>query len=292
MKLTVVIIAFKSEHLIEKLLLSIPKDFEIIILENSLDIEIKNKFEKYQNVKVIIPKENLGYGRAFNLGLKVSNNNYICYLSPDVIIPKGCFENIISIIENFKNFSALAPTFLNETVYKNYQIKNKSLLKNFNINNFKLIEVDEIDFAMAIVNRSNLIDNNLMDENFFLYFESIDACIRLRKNSKKIYVVENLKYQHLGTESSDPKYNVYIKMSRNWHFCWSKFYFLKKHFGYYYGIRKTIPNFIRAIKNCFIYILKNDKQNFRIHKASISGLVSSYFLKKSNYRAIDTKKKN
>ena len=68
-------------------------------------------------------KKKTGKSSLSYLKEEVSNNNYICYLSPDVIIPKGCFENIISIIENFKNFSALAPTFLNETVYKNYQIK-------------------------------------------------------------------------------------------------------------------------------------------------------------------------
>ena len=44
MNLSVVIVAFKSGHLLEKLILSIPKNYEIIIIENSLDREIKDKF--------------------------------------------------------------------------------------------------------------------------------------------------------------------------------------------------------------------------------------------------------
>lgn len=292
MNLSVVIVAFKSEHLLEKLILSIPKNYEIIIIENSLDIEIKNKFERYENVKVVIPKENLGYGKSFNLGLEISKNNFTCFLSPDVTIPKGCFENLAKIIKSIKNFAILAPTYLDETIHRNYQIKNKKLLKDLRAGEFKLIEVDEIDFAMSIANKSNITNNKLMDESFFLYFESTDACLNLRKNNKKIYVVENLKFHHIGTESSDPKYSVDITISRNWHFCWSKFYLLKKHYGYFHGIRKTTPNFVRALKMCLISILKKDKKNFKIHKASLSGLISSYFLKKSDYRPLENKKKN
>tara|TARA_Y100000590_G_scaffold217297_1_gene246058 strand:+ start:4970 stop:5848 length:879 start_codon:yes stop_codon:yes gene_type:complete len=292
MNLSVVIVAFKSEHLLEKLILSIPKNYEIIIIENSLDIEIKNKFERYENVKVVIPKENLGYGKSFNLGLEISKNNFTCFLSPDVTIPKGCFESLAKIIKSIKNFAILAPTYLDETIHRNYQIKNKKLLKDLRAGEFKLIEVDEIDFAMSIANKSNITNNKLMDESFFLYFESTDACLNLRKNNKKIYVVENLKFHHIGTESSDPKYSVDITISRNWHFCWSKFYLLKKHYGYFHGIRKTTPNFVRALKMCLISILKKDKKNFKIHKASLSGLISSYFLKKSDYRPLENKEKN
>ena len=292
MNLSVIIVAFKSGHLLEKLILSIPKNYEITIIENSLDSEIKNKYEKHENVKVIIPNENLGYGKSFNLGLQISKNNFTCFLSPDVSIPNGCFENIEKIIENIKDFTVLAPTYIDETTHKNYQIKNRKFLTNLTIDKFKLLEVDEIDFAMAVINKPNIKNDKLMDENFFLYFESTDACIKLRKNNKKIYVIENLKFHHHGTESSDPKYSIDITISRNWHFSWSKFYLLKKHYGYFHGIRKTIPNFIRALKMCLIFILKKDKENFKIHKATLSGLISSYFLKKSVYRPLKNKEKN
>jgi len=43
MNLSIIIVAFKSGHILEKLILSIPKQHEIIIIENSLDLEIKKK---------------------------------------------------------------------------------------------------------------------------------------------------------------------------------------------------------------------------------------------------------
>ena len=137
MNFSVVIVAFKSGHLLEKLISSIPKSYEIIIIENSLDKEIKNKFQKYNNIRVFIPEENLGYGKSFNLGLSMSANKFTCFLSPDVSIPQGCFEKITKIIEKFDNFTILAPTYLDEKIHKNYQIKNKDILKNITVDKFR-----------------------------------------------------------------------------------------------------------------------------------------------------------
>ena len=48
------------------------------------------------------------------------------------------------------------------------------------------------------------------------------------KQGKKLFVVDNLKFNHLGTQSSHPVLKNHIKVNRAWHFCWSKFYLLKK----------------------------------------------------------------
>lgn len=292
MKVSVVIVAFKSDHLLENLISSIPNYYEIIVIENSLNPNVEINLKKFKNVRVIIPKENLGYGKSFNLGLDISKSNITCFISPDIYIPENCFENITKIIKKFNDFSILAPTYKNETIHKNYQIKDKVQLNNLIVDNNKLIEVDEVDLAMAFINKSNISNLKLMDENFFLYFESTDACINLRKRNKKICVIENLKYHHMGTQSSDPKFSTQIKMSRNWHFCWSKFYLLKKHKNYFHGIRKTLPNFIRSLKMCLFFLIKKDIENFKVHKASLSGLIASYFLKNSSYRPFENKEKN
>ena len=62
MSLTIVIVTFKSNHLIYNLVKSIPKNFKVLIIENSLDKEVKHSLErKFKNVEVIIPEKNLGY---------------------------------------------------------------------------------------------------------------------------------------------------------------------------------------------------------------------------------------
>ena len=128
MNFSIVIVSYNSAHLIEKLILSIPKDFEIIIIENSLDINLKDKLEKiYKNVQIIIPEKNLGVGKATNIGLKKSKNNFVFCLSPDVEISKECFVQILNIVHQFKDFTMLAPTYFDEKINKNYKFnKNHS----------------------------------------------------------------------------------------------------------------------------------------------------------------------
>ena len=152
------------------------------------------------------------------------------------------------------------------------------------IKDYKLIAVDEIDFATVIVNKSKIDSNNMMDENIHLYFENQEVCLRFKKQGKKLYVVDNLKFIHHGTKSSDPSLKFDIQIHRNWHYCWSKFYYLKKHHNYFYAFRKTLPNLLRALKKCLIYIMKNNGANFKLHKAELSGLINSYLLRKSFYR--------
>ena len=58
----------------------------------------------------------------------------------DVSIDKECFINISDILNQFKEFSILSPTYFDESIYKNYTINNKEIatLKNKQISNFIL----------------------------------------------------------------------------------------------------------------------------------------------------------
>ena len=85
-----------------------------------------------------------------------------------------------------------------------------------------------------------------MDENFFLYFESTDACLSLRKQNKKIYVVENIKFIHHGTSSSDISHKNTIDINRNWHFLGKSFIFSKSIITILYGLKKK-PYLILSI---------------------------------------------
>ena len=92
MSLTIVIVTFKSNHLIYNLVKSIPKNFKVIIIENSLDKKVKYSLEnKFKNVQVIIPKENLGYSGGINFGVKIAKTNHVLCLVADVIFESKTF---------------------------------------------------------------------------------------------------------------------------------------------------------------------------------------------------------
>ena len=59
-------VTYRSEELIKKNL-DILKNFKLIIVDNSNSKNLKTIVENFKNIKVIISKENLGYGKALIL---------------------------------------------------------------------------------------------------------------------------------------------------------------------------------------------------------------------------------
>ena len=75
-----------------------------------------------------------------------------------------------------------------------------------------------------------------------------------------------------------------MEKSRNWHWMWSKFYYLKKHNSYLLALLKTFPKFLTSLLKYFIYKMINRNIECKIYKSRLNGLLSSYCLKKSFYR--------
>ena len=84
--LTVVIVTLKSQHIIDQCIQSIDSDISILIVENSNNINFKNKVEKkFSNVECFLAGENLGYGKANNFGLEKVKTKYSINKIDDII---------------------------------------------------------------------------------------------------------------------------------------------------------------------------------------------------------------
>ena len=285
MKFTIIIISFKSDHLLEKLIKKFPKKYEILIVENSLQSKTKVKIEKkFKKSKVIIPKKNLGYASAFNLALKKSKNNFVFTLTPDVIVINKLILNIEKIVKNFKDFVLLAPEYRNKKIYQNYSPIDNSKFKVLKFKNFQLTRAKDIDWCFCIINKSKFKTKTILDENYFLYFETIDLCRNLYNRNKKMYIINNLKFDHLGTSSTNNKYSLIIQINRNWHFSWSKFYYFKKNYNYFFALKKIIPNILQSIKGLLISLILFRLSHIKLHLSSLKGILSSVLLMKSYFR--------
>ena len=285
---TIVFLSFHSEKHIRRHILEIGNSYPIIIVDNSRNFEFKNEvYLLNPNIKFIIPEKNLGFGAAMNLAIKESKTNYVFINSPDIFIKKEVIQNLVQSISEIDTFALLAPTYFDETIHKNYQTK-KYEKTNTNISNF--LEVDWIDNDF-ILNKKEMEAVGFFDENFFMYFESFDLCKRILNCNKKMYVRTDLKFIHEGTRSTDEKYLFKVMLSKSWHFCWSKYYFNKKHYGIFFALRKIFPNFRRAIKNIFFYIFFSpNKEKLYLSLAEISGILNSILSRKSLYRAFKDQK--
>ena len=89
--ITLIIVCFNSERLIEKNLEKLKK-FKTIIIDNSNSKKTYELINQFTNIKYIAMKENIGYGRANNLGVKSAETKYILILNPDIIIDVNAIQ--------------------------------------------------------------------------------------------------------------------------------------------------------------------------------------------------------
>jgi GT2 family glycosyltransferase len=279
MNTTIIIVTFKSEKVIYKCLSSISNNYPVIIIENSNNKNFKKKIEnKFINVKCILAGENLGFGKANNIGLRLAKTKYVFILNPDTVLHKDTLEVLTSNAERIKNFALLAPIITNSHEL-NYGFFNKKK----NIKSLDVFEVDYIKGFAMFFNKNKFSHRDFFDENIFLYLEEIDLCKRLNFINEKIYLISKAKIKHLGGKSHGEKFNLEMEISRNWHWMWSNFYYNKKHFGILKAYNLTILLFIKSIFKMIIFLFFN-KKKFLLNKARFLGLLNSYLGNKSFYR--------
>ena len=283
--LSIVIVTFKSEEVIHECIRSIDKDIKITVVENSNNYQFKDELEKsYKNVSCVLSNENLGMGSGNNIGIKKAETDFVLILNPDVILEPSTINELIIASEKISNFAIMAP-ISSDINYPNYKFKNnKKILIDYNFP-FKVKSID--GFAM-LFNKKKLdiiFHKNYFDENFFMYLENDDLCKRIVDAKEYIYIAPNSKIKHLGGKAVNIKYKNDVEFARNWHWIWSKFYFNKKHHGYFAAFIKGFPKFIFSFVKYIFYLLIRDKVKQRIYLNRASGFINAAINKKSWYRS-------
>ena len=283
--LSVIIVSFKSDHIIQRCIDSIDKEIEIIVVDNSNNAEFKKYIEdKYKNVRCILSTKNIGMGGGNNIGIKSTNKDFALVLNPDVILEKDAINQIINASKVIDSFGVIAPT-LDNIKYPNYKLDNKNNQKFDPIKPFKVKSVDGYSMLLNLKKLKQLTNFNFFDENFFLYLENDDFCKRLQLINENIFVVPKSKIYHLGGQAVDPKYKKEIELVRNWHWMWSKFYYNNKHYGYLNATIKILKNLFSAIIKFFFYLIIFNNYKRKIYQMRLSGLINSMIGKKSFFRA-------
>jgi len=277
--LTFIIVTFKSEHIIHECIKSLPKNSKIIIIENSNDETFKqNLLNKYPKIKIIVQK-NSGMGSANNIGIRMCETDYAFVINPDVKFDSSAIQNLIDFTKRINDYSILSP-ISDDIKHPNYIIKDR----NIDSNERDHIVVDSVDGFAMLINKNKFKDDVYFDENFFLYLENEDLCIRKKKEKENIYVLKTAKINHLGGKSHSIIFEKEIEYSRNWHWMWSKFYFNKKHYGYLKAFLMSLPTIITSVVKSFYYLILINKHKRKIYIMRFLGLFNSMIGKKSWYR--------
>jgi hypothetical protein len=257
--LSIVIVNYNVKEFLQNLVESINKaskniTTEIIVVDNNSDdgsTEIIQ--EKYPFVNLIKNKENVGFGRANNIGLKISRGKYILMINPDTIVREDTFDKMIDFFEANKDVGLAGCKVLNPDgtlqlacrrgfpgVWTSFT-KVTGLSTLFPKSNFfakynltyldenQSYEVDAISGAFMFM-RSEVYESvDGFDPQFFMYGEDLDLCYRVQKAGYKVYYVHSTEIIHYKGESTkrssiDETQIFYDAMNL----------FVKKHFSTYY----------------------------------------------------------
>lgn len=220
--------------------------YKILVLDNASQDDLSDLEEKYKgsNIKFYYSNVNLGFGAGHNFLAKKTEGRYILILNPDLkFIEAKTIERIINYLEKNQenNIVVAGPRLLNE---KGVQMWDHGTIDGFlswfanKIGNShwrddkERKEVAWVSGAVFLIRREDFEGAGGFDENFFLYKEEEDLCLRLRKKGRKVIYLPDIKVFHYGS----------VVASKDKFFVESDRYFLEKHFrkkgvGTYYLIR-------------------------------------------------------
>ena len=209
------------------------KNFALLVIDNNSSdnsAEIIKKFKtKFADNKIdfrfIQNKENLGFAKGHNQGIKLSDSEYVLVLNQDLILAENYLKKIVEFMDSRPECGSATGKILRLTNGQKTDIIDSlglKVFKNFRIVDSKAGEKDnnEIKNNQKIFGvsatcplyrkkalKSIKIDKDYFDSDFHSYKEDIDLAFRLKKIGWKSYLIPNAKAWHdrsgTGDENSE-----------------------------------------------------------------------------------------
>lgn len=216
-KISIVIVTYNSELLIDECLHSIQKfsdvpkeSLEVLVVDNSqgeraasLKRQITNHpINDFIETKYIHNSENFGYGQGNNIGIKSSSGDIICIMNPDVRFTEPLFKDVLLKFED----SNLALLGYKQTGGFDYSFYMKPELKSaFSGWKMKLLNKGDsfnpkkhyLSGAFFFIDKNKFSQIGMFDEKIFMYFEEPDIAKRIDEKKYTILYEKSKKYIHL-----------------------------------------------------------------------------------------------
>lgn len=243
-ELSVILINYNDKDNLKECLLSLqehlsPSLAEILVVDNSSsDGSVDFLQQHFPEVRLICNSENVGYARANNQGIRESRGKYILLLNTDTVVYPYTLNVLLEEIKANVRAGAAGPllfsrsgecqvsfgrkvSFWGELLQKGFlNAYFKSKLKRSK----KKREVDWLSGACLMSRRDVLEEAGLFDGSFFLYFEDIDLCTRIRQKGWTLIFQPQARVLHKGGASTSNK-----RLLSRFHYRKSQLYFYRKH---------------------------------------------------------------
>jgi O-antigen biosynthesis protein len=255
MKLSVIIVNYNVEHFLEQCLYSVRRalqhvEGEVIVVDNnSIDGSMRMVKKKFPEVKLIENKDNKGFSRANNQGIRIAGGEYILLLNPDTVVEDDTFTSVVDFMDEHDEAGALgvkmvdgSGKFLPESkrglptpeaaFYKMFGFSKlfprSRRFSKYHLGHLDENQVHEVEIlagAFMLIRKKVLDEIGLLDETFFMYGEDIDLSYRVIKAGYKNYYFPKTRIIHYKGESTKKSSVNYVLVFYN-----AMVIFARKHF--------------------------------------------------------------
>jgi len=229
-RISIVIVTWNSQDYIHPCLDSLfpqDQDLEVIAIDNGSRDSTLNALREYGiRIKVVENQSNLGFARAVNQGLKLAAGEYILLLNPDTVLTPGALQIMAGFLNEHPQVWALGPQLLNpdgsvqrscrqfpdgRIMFYEFTGLSKLFPKNKIFGRWRMgyfdhqtpAQVDQPMGACLMIREEVLEKVGLLDEeNFPMFFNEVDWCLRIRRAGGQLYFLPQAKvYHHHGAST-------------------------------------------------------------------------------------------
>ncbi len=222
--------------------------FEVIVVDNASADQSAEAVELiHPLVRVVKNNENRGFAVGCNQGLRLSRAPYALLINSDAEVRAGAVEALVGILDAQPGIALVGPRTLHAdgTVQLSFgpdltpwnEWRQRRFVRGIRRRDAATLraaqrrasqehEPDWLSGSCLLARRSALESVSLLDEQFFLYEEDVDLCLRLRKAGWRIVFTPRAEVVHrLGASMETAPSRARIEYHR------SHLLFYRKHNG-------------------------------------------------------------
>lgn len=260
-KLSIITVSWNTRDLLRRCLESVKAELalrpdvevEVFLVDNdSADGSAQMVALEHPWARLVENKENLGFAKANNQALRACCGQYVLLLNPDTEVKPGAIWHLVDFLDSRERAGVVAPQLLNSdgSVQRScrefptffgmfYELAGLSRLfpagspsgKKFRA--YKMLDwnhdderqVDQPEGACLLLRRAVIDEVGLLDEGFFMLFEEVDWCYRIKQRGWEIWFSPAAQVtHHYGQSIKQVKIKMIISSHRGLYRFWRKHY--------------------------------------------------------------------
>jgi GT2 family glycosyltransferase len=200
---------------------------EVIVVNNCPeDSQFRHLLAFYPSFRFIENSHNRGFGSGSNLGASIAQGDFSLFLNPDTIVTEQAIIELLNFLCNHPSIMAATCKQVNDSgkevvawgSFPNYNNLTGVMRKIFSSGYQSQIKQREgfppevffpdwISGSAILIRKEDFIALQGFDEDFWMYFEDVDLCRRIRNMGREIAVCSNVSiiHHHGGSSRGDLK---------------------------------------------------------------------------------------